>query len=94
MDVSSNSHFEQLYECIDVANWLHVDVKTVRRYVAAGMFKNLLIIKREKRNRTLFTQASIDEFIATHMAGLPSPERPKRAYNRRQIKGKHKKRGK
>lgn len=90
MAESNNVPLEQLYEIEDVANWLHVHPKTIRRYLQDGMFENYITIKHAERNRTLFTQVSIDGFIATHMAGLPGPERLKRAYNKRAVKGKHK----
>lgn len=85
---------EKFYTIKQVAEWLNCDVKTIRRYLKAEMWENLLIIQRPKRNRTLFSQQSIDAFRLKYGAGLTTPERPKRTYNKRVVKGKHKKKGK
>jgi hypothetical protein len=84
-------NLEELFTIQDVARWLKVDDKTVRRYEAAGMFENYIVIPRQKRRRVLFTRPCLDLFRAKYAAGLPAPERPKRAYNRRIEKGKRSK---
>lgn len=82
---------EELFTIKEVAIWLRVSEKTVRRYIADGKFENYVLIERQQRNRVLFTRACLDQFRAKYAAGLPAPERPRRVYNRRIEKGKHSK---
>jgi hypothetical protein len=80
---------EKLYTIQQVAEWLQLSPKTIRRYLAAGMFEFLYVVKRPERNRTLFTQASIVAFRAKYQTF--SERQGKRAYNRRAVKGRRKK---
>lgn len=84
-------NLEELFTIRDVAKWLRVSEKTIRRYIADGKFENYVLIQRQQRNRVLFTRQNLDDFRAKYAAGLPAPERQKRAYNRRAVKGKHSK---
>ena len=91
MESSNESQLPRLYTSKEVAAWLQITPKTLRGYVKAGMFVNVVVVPHAERNRTLFTQASLDTFKTKYGVHLTTPERPRRAYNRRVVKGKRRK---
>lgn len=85
---------ERLYSIAEVAKWLGVCEASVRRYIKLNMFENLVVIPHPERPRYKFTNATLDKFVKAHNLNLKVEDRPKRVYNRRVVKGKHKKKGK
>lgn len=77
----------------EVAAQLGVHVDTIYAWIKAGLFtdKEYVIIKRRERSRYVFFVGAVESFLARQKANMRSEERPKRAYNRRVVKGKHRK---
>lgn len=70
---------EITYSVAQVAVWLHMSERTVKRLVKSGAFEFYRMTPHAERPRIIFTQRSIDAYISKY--GSPT-ERPKRAYHR------------
>jgi hypothetical protein len=77
----------------EVAAELGVHVDTIYAWIKAGLFtkEEYVVIKRLERSRYVFFDWAVESFLARQKANMRSEERPKRTYNRRVVKGKHKK---
>jgi len=78
------AHF---YHVIQAAEKLGISTKTIYRHLALGYFEKVVIIAHGTRNDYLFSEACLSRYKSKY--GKPE-ERVKRVYNRRVIKGKHK----
>lgn len=70
---------DAFYTVSEVAQWLRMSERTVRRLVKLNKFEFLSFTPHEKRPQPLFTNASIEAYKKKY--GTPA-ERPKRAYHR------------
>jgi excisionase family DNA binding protein len=84
---------EQLYSVKEMAKILGVNPRTIYRMIDEKTFKNMLTIRRGERVRYRFTRGSLQLFIKEHGGNdyVQPEDRVKRAYHRRVVKGKHKK---
>lgn len=82
---------EQLFTVSDAANYLKLSTRTIWRMIDLQIFKDLVIMPRQKRRYVRFSQSSFDTFIAEYASGMKTEERPKRAYHRTKKKYARKK---
>ena len=81
----------QTFSATVAAQKLGVSRKTIYRYIQDNLFENLVIVPRAERSHYLFTDATIELFLARHQGRPPGVKTPKRDYNRRVVKGQRKK---
>ncbi len=76
----------------DVAKRLQISERTLRRMMDNHEIEFISLNPLSKRRYARFVEAHIQAFVLSHSQGLPTPERPKRAYNKRVRKYSRKKR--
>lgn len=83
---------EKMYTVAQVALRLGVCTRSIHHYIRDGLIENVIVLPHTKRSHYRIPEQSVQAFKRRYSQNLRSEKRPKRTYNRRVVKGKHKKR--